>query len=164
MMISLLEIDNSRKQEPSILCPHCATNCITRYGSYPRFHPKLSILQRIPRFRCKSPTCPWKTFSVLPHPFLPIVRHFSETIRHCMSSIREQSQATCTRIFGLSRGVVKRLVILGAKFLPWFDHEKKIAGWGPDPDAIPLLSWPDFIRDFSQSFYPKRWLMHAPTQ
>jgi len=45
-----------------------------------------------------------------------------------MSAIREQSQARCTRIFGLSRGVVKRLVALGAKFLPWFDHEKKIAG------------------------------------
>jgi hypothetical protein len=100
----------------------------------------------------------------LPHPFLPIVRHFSETIRHCMSSIKVQSQATCTRIFGLSRGVIKRLVVLGAKFLPWFDHEKKIAGWGPDPDAFPLLSWPDFTRDFSQTFYPKRWLMQAPTE
>jgi hypothetical protein len=164
MMISLLEIDNSRKQEPSICCPHCTTNCITHYGSYLRSRPKLSVLQRIPRFRCKSPTCPWKTFSVLPHPLLPIVRHFSETIRRCMSSISKQSQARYTRIFGLSRGVVKRLVILGAKFLPWFDHEKKIVGWGPNPDAIPLLSWPDFIRDFSQSFYPKRWLMHAPTQ
>jgi hypothetical protein len=65
---------------------------------------------------------------------------------------------------GLSRGVIKRLIILGRKFLPWFDHEKKIAEWGPDPDANPLLSWTDFTRDFSQSFYPKRWLIHTATQ
>lgn len=163
-MISLLEIDNSRKHDPPIRCPHCATNCIIRYGSYQRAHPKLPDSQRIPRFRCKSPNCSWKTFSVLPQPFIPIVRHFAETIRRCMSAIKEQSQADCTRILGLSRGVVKRLVVLGAKYLPWFDHEKKIAGWGSDPDTIPLLSWTDFTRDFSQKFYPKRWLMHAPTQ
>ena len=163
-MISLLEIDNSRKYELPICCPHCATNCIIRYGSYQRAHPDLPDLQRIPRYRCKSPACPWKTFSVLPHPFLPIVRHFSETIRRCITAIREHSQAECTRILGLSRGVVKRLVVLGTKFLPWFDHEKKIADWGPNPDAIPLLSWTDYTRDFSQSFYPKRWLMNVPTQ
>ena len=164
IMNSLLEIDKSRKQEVPIRCPHCATNCIISYGSYYRAHPDLPDLQRIPRYRCKSPACSWKTFSVLPQPFLPIVRHFSGTIRRCMSAIGGLSQAQCTRIFGLSRGVVRRLVVLGTRFLPWFDHESKIADWGTDPDTIPIPLWPDFTRDFSQSFYPRRWLMPAPTQ
>lgn len=165
-MPTLFENAEFRKQEPLIRCPHCATSLTIHHGSYQRAHPEKPILVKIPRFRCKSPRCPKITFSVLPHPFLSIVRHFLQTLLFChaLCEVDKVSQAEGSRSMGLSRGVIKRLIILGQKFLPWFDHEKKIAEWGPDPDANPLLSWTDFTRDFSQSFYPKRWLIHTATQ
>ena len=165
-MHTVLKNDQSCKQEPLIRCPHCATSLIIRYGTYKRAHPEESIQIKIPRFVCKSPLCPRITFSVLPYPFLPIVRHFFQTLLycHCLCNINKMSQAEGARRMGLSRGVIKRLSTFGQKFTAWFDHEKKIAEWGPFPDAIPSLFWTNFTRDFSQVFYPRRWPMHVPTR
>jgi hypothetical protein len=165
-MHTLFKIDEFCKQEPLVRCPHCATSLIVRYGTYQRAHPEKPILVKVPRFLCKSPRCPRITFSVLPHPFLPIVRHFSQTLLCChfLCNIDKASQAEGVRRMGLSRGVIKRLSVLGRKFTPWFNHEKKIADWGPNPDTNPLLFWTDFTRDFSRVFYPKRWPTITPTQ
>ena len=165
-MNTLLKIDESCKEEPLIRCPHCANTLISRNGTYQRAHPQGSVPVKVQRFLCKSARCPWATFSLLPPPFLPIIRYFFRTIDycHCLCNIEKASQAEGTRQMSLSRGVIKRLSAFGRKFFSWFNHEKKIADWGPDPDANPPQSWPDFTRDFSQSFYPKRWWIHAPTQ
>ena len=56
---------------------------------------------------------------------------------------------------GLSRGVIKRLSAFGKKFTPWFDHKKKIADWGPFPDANTPLSWTDFTQRFFSGFLPE---------
>jgi len=165
-MHTVLTKGQSCKQEPLLRCPHCATSLIIRYGTYQRAHPEESIQVKIQRFVCKSPLCPRLTFSVLPHPFLPIVRHFFQTLLCChfLCNIDKRSQAEGVRRMGLSRGVIKRLSAFGKKFTPWFNHEKKIADWGPYPNNNPPPSWSDFTRDFSLVFYPKRWPMHAPTQ
>lgn len=162
----LLKIDKLRKQEPRILCPHCATSLIICHGTYKRAHPEESIQVKIQRFLCKSPLCPWVTFSVLPYPFLPIVRHFFHSLLYChiLCDIDKESQAEAARRMGLSRGVIKRLSALGRRFTSWFVHERNIAEWGPDPLQDPALLWTDFTRDFSRVFYPKRWLHQAPTQ
>jgi hypothetical protein len=55
-------------------------NKAIRSGTYRRAHPEQDITVRVQRYRCKVPFCPRVTFSVLRQPFLPIVRHFYQTI------------------------------------------------------------------------------------
>jgi hypothetical protein len=138
----VLKKGQSCKQEQLIRCPHCATSLIIRYGTYQKSHSEESIQVKIPRFVCKSPFCPRITFSVLPYPFLPIGRHFFQTLLycHCLRNINETSQAEIARCMDLSRGVIKRLGTFGRKYTLWFDHEKKIADWGNFPNANTSLS------------------------
>jgi transposase-like protein len=165
-MRTVFNIDPFRKKERPIRCPHCASLAIIRHGKYQRGHPLKPTLVDIQRFRCKSPHCPWQTFSILPYPFLPIVRHFYTTLRSCHTLLNRQgiSQAQTARRLGLTRGIIKRLSAFCSRFIPWVDQEKRIADWGCDPEEIRVVLWPDFTRDMSQVFYPKRWRMYSPTQ
>ena len=158
-MNTLLQIAAAGNKEPIIRCPHCATTLICRYGTYKRAHPEEPNPTKIQRFLCKSKRCPRRTFSVLKHPFLPIVRHFLSTVLNChrLCNLGKAKQAEGARRMNLSRGIIKRLSAFAQKFFPWFEREQKISDWGPDLDVKPPPFWPDFIRDFSQSFYPKRW-------
>lgn len=164
-MSNVFEIDQSGKEENLVCCPHCASKLIIRYGSYPRAHPKEEREIAVQRYRCKSPVCARKTFSVLPYPFLPTIRHLYETLRLCHYLLhrKRSSQAATARQLGVSRGIVKRLGVFCRRFIPWLSHEKKIADWGPDPKENPAVLWPHFTRDLSQAFYPKRWTTPLPT-
>lgn len=165
-MSNVFENDQSGKEETPVCCPHCSSTLIIRYGSYPRAHPRKAREIAVPRYRCKSPDCPWKTFSVLPYPFLPIIRHFYKTVLlcHCLLHGKRSSQAATARQLGVSRGIVKRLGTFCRRFIVWLSHEKKSADWGPDPVGNPAVLWPHFTRDLSQVFYPKRWTEPLPTQ
>jgi hypothetical protein len=136
-----------------------------RNGTYPRFDPERKVEARIQRYRCKVPRCPRVTFSVLPKPFLPIVRHFYQTILYCRSLFADGglTQAEGARKLGVTRGVARRLLALAGQVIPWLDREKKIADWGPDPTARQGRFWNEFTRDFSQSFYPWRCWKIGPT-
>ncbi len=151
----------SGKGEHSVRCPHCATTLIIRHGSYQRAHPHEQELINVQRYRCKSPSCPWKTFSILSYPFLPVVRHFQQTIFffHSLFNVEKKTQANTARKLDLTRGVVKRLAQFCHRFFPWFTMEKHIGAWGPDPEMAPGSFWMDYTKDFSQSLYPKRWVM-----
>jgi len=152
------ESSAGNNKEPHHRCPHCHNTLVIRYGTYPRAHPEQAVQVRVQRFLCKSPLCPRVTFSVLRHPFLPIVRHFYQTIFYCQSlfAANRLTQAEGARRLGVGRGVVKRLRTLVARVVPWLDHERNIATWGPDPTSRPDQCWLDFTRDFSHSFYPWR--------
>jgi transposase-like protein len=57
-------------------CPRCANStAIARHGFYLRYRPGSPWLQAIPRFRCLNSGCDCRTFSLLPPPFLPRLRH-----------------------------------------------------------------------------------------
>ncbi len=165
-MCNVFNIDPFRKEEQPIRCPHCASSVIIRHGKYQREHPQELRLVDIQRYRCKSPDCPWKTFSVLPYPFMPIVRHFYKTLLSChrLHNLQRKSQAYTARRLGLQRGVVKWMGSFCRRFISWLNQERRIAVWGPDPTENKAFSWMDFIRDFSQVFYPKRWRIYTPTQ
>jgi transposase-like protein len=165
-MFNVLEIDQFGKKKEKVCCPHCNSTVVIRNGTYPRNHPKKECLIRVQRYLCKSLECPWKTFSVLPYPLLPIIRHFCRTLLLCQYFFnkRNNSQAATARRLGVTRGIVKRLGSFCLWFFPWFNHEKEFADWGPDPKENPAALWPDFTRDFSQTFYPKRWSQALPTQ
>lgn len=165
IMDTLFEIGQSSKQELPLRCPHCATLLIIRHGTYPRAHPEISGQVAVQRYLCKAPDCPAKTFSDLPHPFLPILRHFPETLLRCHTLYHsgDVSQAAIARLLGVTREIIKRLSIFCRSFFPWLNKEKSFADWGPDPEANAAALWPDFIRDFSQKFYPNRWAPPPPT-
>lgn len=165
-MSTLFEIDQYSKQEHPVRCPHCATSFIIRHGTYLRAHPEEDVQVAVQRYLCKAPNCHWNTFSVLPYPFLPIIRHFYKTLLlcHCLCNVQLITQAPTARQLGVTRGIVKRLGIFCRRFIPWINHEKEFAEWGPDPEGKPVALWTDFTRDFSQAFYPKRWLAPLPTQ
>ena len=58
-----------------IVCPECGErHRLTKWGFYTRylFHGDDSL--EIQRFRCLNRQCPRFTFSILPHPLLPVVR------------------------------------------------------------------------------------------
>lgn len=166
IMSSLLQFEQSHKQEKPTRCPHCATTFVIRNGTYPRAHPEKSGHVTIQRYRCKSPDCPWKTFSVLPYPFLPTVRHLYKTlfICHFLFNVQKRTQADAARQLGVTRGIVKRFGGFCLRFIAWFNREKVVADWGADPEVQPPALWQDFTRDFSQAFYPNRWLRSSPTQ
>jgi len=167
IMSTLFEINHFGKLEYPLRCPHCATSMIIRYGTYLRSYPEEKSRQvAVQRYLCKQPNCPWKTFSILPYPFLPIVRHFYQTLLlcHCLCNVKNISQAATARQLHVTRGIVKRLGIFCRRFIPWLNHEKEFADWGPDPEGQSAALWPDFTRDFSQTFYPKRWSPPLPTQ
>lgn len=166
IMRTIFQKKESDKGEPQVRCPHCATSLTIRYGNYQRAHPEEPIQVNIQRYLCKFSECQWKTFSVLPYPFLPIIRHFYHTLLLCqmLCNTEKMIQAVIGRQLGLSRGIIKRLSAFSYRFSSWFDREKKIADWGPNPATNPDRLWSDFGRDFSQSFYRKRWLPTLPTQ
>lgn len=143
--------DISNKKEPHYRCPQCGSLLIIRYGTYPRAHPERDILVRVKRFLCKFSQCPRVTFSVLEDPFLPIVRHFYQTLLFCytLAANGQLTQAEIARRLDVKRGVAKRLQDLVKKVIPWLQQEKKIATWGSDPASF----WQCFTRDFSQRFY-----------
>ena len=165
IMSNVFEIDRSGKKENQVCCPHCASTLIVRHGFYSRAHPKEEREVSVQRYFCKSPICPWKTFSVLPYPFLPFIRHFHKTLLFCHYLFygKHTRQADTARRLNITRGVAKRLVSFCWRFIPWLNHEKRVAEWGPSPQKSSAAFWPDFTRDFSQAFYPQRWSAPVPT-
>ena len=165
-MCNLFQKTKFIKKEQKILCPYCSTSFTIRYGFYYRAYPQKSIQVSIQRYRCNSPKCPRKTFSVLPYPFLPILRHFYHTLLFCYSLYRNSklTQADGARKMSMPRGTFKRLRTFCKRFIPWFDGEREIACWNLHSNVVLSSSWADFTRYFSQSFYPKRWKVVPPTE
>jgi hypothetical protein len=164
-MSRICKITQTGKEEKRICCPHCASQLVIRYGTYPRAHPHKQEEVKIQRYLCKLGSCPKATFSVLPFPFLRVVRHFYSTVLYCniLCNVQNLSQATTAGELGVTRGVAKRLAMLCDRFLPWFNREKMFADWGPAPEAAPGIFWPDFLRDFSHGLYPGKWPPSLPT-
>lgn len=151
----------SAKKNNQVRCCHCSSTLTVRNGTYPRNNPLNDKEIRVQRYLCKSPRCPWQSFSALPAPILPVIRHAYETLFECYAMFKiGMSQTAIARNLALKRGVVKRLKTVCQKFMTWFNREKIIADWRPGP----LKAWPDFTRDFSQYFFPERWLKEPSTQ
>ena len=161
MKKTLIRKITSGKKKQSIRCCHCASTLVVRNGTYSRNDPRKDTEVRVQRYLCKSPKCPWQSFSTLPISLLPIIRHTYGRVHSCLAMVKKgMNQAAIARRLEVKRGVIKRLEIFCLKFISWFEQEKKIADWSLDP----LEFWSDFTRDFSQHFYPKRWVVPPSTQ
>lgn len=139
----------------------CCTHCGNRYnyvkwGFYTRYLFDDEIIN-IQRYRCDNDLCPHRTFSILPHAFLPIVR-----VSLCMLiyvlKMHEQGNkiAAIVRHTGSNWPRIHRWITKARAIREWLRQE-----YGPEPlQPVPCLSpdkfWTSFTRNFSWAFYPER--------
>lgn len=153
-LISILSEITRKNSVPVIGCPHCGNQfTYVKWGFYYRylFDDELIAIQR---YRCDNDLCPRKTFSVLPHAFLRIVR-----VSLCMLMYILTLHKSGLSISGIARQTgntwprIKRWIKKAASIRNWIRQEY--------PAGFPCMSanrqWAGFIRDFSWTFYPDRY-------
>lgn len=145
------------KYDPPARCPHCGERYrIIRHGSYWRYRFESTDRMAVPRYCCRNPDCPRKTFSIPTHPYLPYCRIplcilMALYQRHV---IEGQRISACARWLGKTWNMVKRAVNLSKRLIAWFKDET-IAGTLP-PIPCGDLNWPAVTRAYSYSFLPGR--------
>ncbi len=142
---------------PEIVCPSCGNrHMISSLGSYERRQVPGSGLTKIMRYRCLDPVCPRKTFSALPHPFLPVLRHKLCTLRKIAELSQKHSKAAIAKASGLTWGVVRRAISRGRQICEWMKNEAPAAAWGQSPCLSPSNLWVSFTRSLSVFLFPDR--------
>jgi len=138
-----------------IACPRCGEmNLVSKYGFYSRFLFTGGHTIKIQRYLCNNDRCPRKTFSILPYPFLRIVRvglcflyELGEARKK--ANIRELSKSS-----GFCRRTVRRLLEKAKQLGQWLEAELKAESWKGLPWLQPSSLWTIFNHMFSQRFYP----------
>jgi len=136
-----------------IRCTHCGNrHTYVKWGFYCRylFNDELINIQR---YRCDNDLCPQKTFSILPHAFLPIIR-----ISLCMLIYVLKMYEQGDTIAGIAQHTgsnwprMQRWIAKALSIREWFECEYSRAS----PCLSQAVRWSSFIRDFSWAFYPDR--------
>ena len=145
------------KMNYEIKCPECGERVrIWGHGSYGRYALGGTYQVAVPRFRCLEQRCPRNTFSILPFPFLRVVRHSLCTLMVLAMIVLkgEKNKSALAREHELGRRSLQRALAKGIEVEDWFERESIIAGWGRWPPHQPESSWTDFTQAFSHRFYP----------
>ncbi len=152
-LITYLSNITKENYDSIICCTHCGNrDSYVKWGFYSRYLFNDELV-KVQRYRCDNDLCPRRTFSVLPHAFLPIVRVSLCMLMyvlqlyekgHCVAHI-----ARCT---GNEWPRIRRWISKAILIREWLSRENK--------DAFPCLSpnthWPPFTRNFYWAFYPNR--------
>jgi len=137
-----------------ICCPHCGNrHTYIKWGFYSRylFNDELINIQR---FRCNNDLCPCKTFSILPHALLPIIRASLCMLTYILKMYEQGSNiADIARHTGNKWPRIQRWIAKAFAVRDWFRQEYDIR---PYPCLSPGRFWRSFTRNFSWSFYPER--------
>ena len=73
--LNLLLYDENSNPKSDIRCPLCGEQYrICRNGHYWRYRYEGNDRVAVQRYGCRNPGCPRKTFSIPPHPLLPLCR------------------------------------------------------------------------------------------
>ncbi len=141
-----------------IACPACnSAKGHICWGHYWRYRPGTDQREAIQRFLCKNDECPRQTFSVLPHPFLRIVRFTLCSLFAILAMFEAgETVSELARQFGVARSTIRRAVGFSRRLKTWMDRESQTAPWAPSPCFCPKRLWSSFIRAFSWAFYPAR--------
>lgn len=145
--------------DPDIRCPQCSElRRIVRHGHYQRYRYESHERMAVARYACRNPDCPRRTFSVLPHSYLPVVR-----MPLCLLlALYRQHVAKTQAINELARklrhgwNTIRRAVCLARRILHWCGQEIRAEAmpWWP----CHADHWPAFSRAFSWAFLPRRFL------
>lgn len=150
-LISFLSDITKENYSSMIQCTHCGNrDTLIKWGFYNRYTFNDELIN-IPRYRCDNDLCPRQTFSIPPHPFLPILRASlcmlmyvlkMYEMGYCIAEIARATQNTWSRIHR------------------WLSRIRLIRYWlfKEYGNTCPGLSmggnWAVFVRDFSWTFYP----------
>jgi len=155
--LSILQSEENTNPKADIRCPLCGERLrICRYGHYWRYRFESDDRFAVQRYGCLNPACPRRTFSIPPHPYLPICR-----IPLCLLMallINHQSGrysvSRCARWIKRSWNTAKRAVTSASRLVHWFVYESRAGTIA----LIPCLdhTWAAFTRAYSYAFFPAR--------
>ncbi|RKY10841.1 MAG: hypothetical protein DRP52_06790 [Planctomycetota bacterium] len=158
MLFFLSEIaKENHNQEPS--CPTCGERyCIIKHGFYRRYLFYGSEMIPIQRHCCGNPLCDRRTFSCLPHPFLPLIRLPLCALKALLDMVRDfkMSIAAVARALRMHWPTVNRALQTGRKLFAWLGRQAAGASWRPSACLDPDQHWQEFIISISYAFYPDR--------
>jgi transposase-like protein len=152
-LISFLSEITRENRSSIIQCSHCGNrNCFTKWGHYSRYLFNDEMIN-IQRYRCDNDLCPRKTFSILPHAFLPIERAsvcmlmYVLTLYEQGNSIAQIARNTTNTWSRIQRWIPKALSLRD-----WLKKE-----YGQTCFSFyRAANWFSLTRDFSWTFYPDR--------
>ena len=153
--LSILCSCHNANHKSDIRCPQCGERLrLCRNGHYWRYRFEGDDRIAVQRFGCLNPGCPRQTFSIPPHPYLPVCR-----IPLCLlmavlvlHRVKEYTISQCARFLNRSWNTAKRALTSAFRLLDWFVLESTA-------DAIPQIpclahAWPAFTRAYSYAFLP----------
>lgn len=152
-ILTVLSEMTRKNSDYLIVCTHCGNrHTYVKWGFYSRylFNDELINIQR---YQCNNDLCPCKTFSILPHAFLPIIR-----ASLCMLMYVLKMYEQGNTIAGIARHTDNNW----QRIQRWINKALSIREWVQRDltNMSPCLSanrqWSTFIRDFSWAFYPGR--------
>ncbi len=136
-----------------VSCTHCGNrHTYIKWGFYKRylFNDELIFIQR---YRCDNDLCPRKTFSILPHAFLPVIR-----ASLCMLAYILKMYEQGWTIAGIARHTssnwprIQRWIAKALSIRTWIQKEYDTIF----PCYLKNRNWASFTRNFSWAFYPKQ--------
>lgn len=158
-ILLILNILTKKNQTGPVRCQRCYRSTgINRHGYYERYLFNSNEKVKVQRYRCLNPDCDCVTFSILPHPFLRYIRLPLCVLFMLLGAYEAKTSnlSSLAREWGLSRPVVKRMLVLSRRLRDW------LANLGLWPgNSLPCLDpkgrWTDFNRVLSWAFYPARY-------
>jgi len=152
-LISFLSEITRKNCDSIICCTHCGNrHTYVKWGFYSRYLFDDELIN-IQRFRCDNDLCPRKTFSILPHALLPIMRASLCMLMYILKMYEQgNSIAGIARYTGSNWTRIQRLIAKAMSIRDWIKQEY-------DSTCACLSAsrqWTYFIRDFSWAFYPNQ--------
>ncbi|MBW2655532.1 MAG: hypothetical protein JRE64_12905 [Deltaproteobacteria bacterium] len=152
-LITILSKITRENSDSVVCCTHCGNRqTYVKWGFYRRYSFDDSFIN-IQRYRCDNDLCPRKTFSILPHAFLPIIRTSLCMLIYILKMYEQgDTIAGIARHTGTNWPRMQRWIAKALSIREWLQKEYD--------NALPCLSknrqWASFTRGFSWAFYPDR--------
>ena len=138
-----------------VICPQCGERrLIIKWGCYHRYLFDGDQTAAIQRFRCLNRQCSRCTFSVLPHPLLPVLR-VPLCFLLALLSLHQKglSIARLARQTGKGWAMIRRCLIIARRVKAFVHSEFADIGF---PCLQPTIVWTAFTQRFSWAFFPNR--------
>ena len=134
------------------ICPGCGEkHRLIKWGTYTRYLFQGEDTVRIQRFRCLNSRCYRFTFSILPHPFLPILRLPLCFFLTMLALYQDGcSVADLARQSGKGWPVIKRALAFAGRIQTFLQDELFA------PCLQPAVAWTRFTQAFSWALFPQR--------
>ena len=152
-LISVLSEMTRKNHDSFVCCTHCGNrHTYVKWGFYTRYLFDDELIN-IQRYRCDNDLCPQKTFSILPHSFLPLVRASLCMLMYVLKLYEENHTiAYIAQHTGNNWTRTQRWIVKAFSIRDWLNKEYR----NNSPCLAKGKRWSSFTRDFSWAFYPNK--------